>query len=86
MSLLPVLETDRFLLRPISLKDVDLMFAMDANPKVMQYIGHSRRARSKSEVRSWGSHRLAKRDGLGAWLGFQKKDKTFVGCYLLMPL
>ena len=83
---LPDLETDRMYLRPLCMQDVPQVYQMDRNPKVMRYIGKARAPKTHSAVVDWVKRRMAKGDGLGTWSAFLKKDRTFVGCFLLIQL
>ena len=40
MKYLPILETERLIIRPISMDDLDGFFEMDSNPNVHTYLGN----------------------------------------------
>lgn len=69
------LETERMLLRPIALDDVDLLVELDSDPAVMRFINGGEptpRAEAEGIVRRSLGHR---------WLAFHKTGGAFVGWF-----
>ena len=70
--------THRLTLRPITLDDVDLLVALDADPEVMRYItGGQPSARDEVE-------RVVRRSIGHRWVGYE--HDTFVGWFGLRPV
>lgn len=81
-----LLETERLVLRRISLADTDIMAELNADPKVMRYIGAGgvlTRAESDARVR-----RMMKiyemYPGFGLWAAEEKPTRQFVGAFALI--
>lgn len=71
--------THRLTLRPITLDDVDLLVALDADPEVMRYItGGQPSARDETE-------RIVRRSLGHRWVAFEREGRTFVGWFGLRP-
>ena len=80
-----LLETERLVLRRMSLSDLDLMAQLNSDPAVMRYIGDGAvwtRAQSEARIR-----RILKVyeifPGLGLWIGEEKANRRFVGAFAL---
>lgn len=84
--ILPTLMTNRLLLEPLSQEHTNDFYEMDSNPNVMRYIGQTGSAKTRQQVEDWVKRRLPIGDGLGTWAVFSKKDRTFIGCLLLIRL
>ena len=84
-AMLPELESDRLLLRPRSLADLDAIVSMNADPQVMKHIaavGDPAMKRDAVAARSF-SH---VEQGLGYWSVFAKTDPaSFLGYVGLIP-
>ena len=78
LRVLRLLETDRLVLRPITLHDVELLVELDSDPEVTRYV--TGRPSSPQEV-------LARiRDRLGSrWVAFDRFTGAFVGWFELVP-
>ena len=81
-----LLETERLILRRVSLDDLDKMARLNGDPDVMRYIGDGTVwTRAQSEVRI---RRILKVyeifPGLGLWIGEEKVSRKFVGAYALI--
>ena len=81
-----LLETERLVLRRMSLSDLDLMAQLNSDPAVMRYIGDGAvwtRAQSEARIR-----RILKVyeifPGLGLWIGEEKANRRFVGAFALI--
>ena len=81
-----LLETERLILRRMSIKDLDKMARLNSDPDVMRYIGDGTvwtRAQSEARIR-----RILKVyeifPGLGLWIGEEKMSRKFVGAYALI--
>jgi ribosomal-protein-alanine N-acetyltransferase len=78
--MLPVLETDRLHLRPVSADDLDHFAALYADPDVMRYIGvvgaltrDQAAQRVDFMLDHWRKH------GFGMWTLLDKDDGAFIG-------
>lgn len=84
---MPEIETDRLILRPLLLGDLDEMAAIRADPQVMRYIDrgavHTREQVLKSLHRS---EKLWNERGLGRWGVRRKESETLMGWCGLFPL
>jgi RimJ/RimL family protein N-acetyltransferase len=81
-----LLETERLILRRMSIDDLDKMTKLNGDPDVMRYIGDGTvwtRAQSEARIR-----RILKVyeifPGLGLWIGEEKVSQKFVGAYALI--
>ena len=81
-----LLDTERLILRRLSLADLDNMARLNSDPDVMRYIGDGSvwtRAQSEARIR-----RILKvyeiYPGLGLWAGEEKSTRRFVGAYALI--
>jgi RimJ/RimL family protein N-acetyltransferase len=73
------IETERLLLRPITVDDVDLLVDLDSDQEVMRFL--TGRPSTRSEVRS------SIRDNLGhRWIALDPAGGDFVGWFGLAPL
>jgi len=73
------LETERLILRPIAMDDVDLLVALDADPEVMRFISGGKPT-SPAEAK-----RILQRSLGHRWLGFERETGDFVGWFGLRP-
>ena len=81
-----LLETERLILRRVTLADLDQMAGINGDPEVMRYIGDgSVWTRMQSEARI---RRILKVyeifPGLGLWIGEEKASRRFIGAYALI--
>ena len=81
-----LLETERLILRRMSMKDLDKMARLNSDRDVMRYIGDGAvwtRAQSEARIR-----RILKVyeifPGLGLWVGEEKVSRKFIGAYALI--
>ncbi len=81
-----LLETERLILRRMSMKDLDKMARLNSDPDVMRHIGDGTvwtRAQSEARIR-----RILKVyeifPGLGLWIGEEKVSRKFIGAYALI--
>lgn len=80
MSMETILETKRFILRPLTHEDMDGMFALDSDPEVHRYLGN-RPVTNKEELspvidfirQQYVDH------GIGRYAIIDKQDQEFVG-------
>jgi RimJ/RimL family protein N-acetyltransferase len=71
--------TERLRLRPITLDDVDLLVALDADPAVMRFIsGGEPSGRDETE-------RIVRRSLGHRWVAFERATEDFVGWFGLRP-
>ena len=75
---LRLLETDRLVLRPIALHDVELLVELDSDPQVTRYI--TGRQSTPQEVLARIRERLGSR-----WVAFDRPTGAFVGWFELVP-
>lgn len=73
------IETERLVLRPITLADVDLLVQLDADPEVMRYISGGRPS-TPTEVRQTVQESLGHR-----WVALERETGDFVGWFSLRP-
>ena len=81
----PWLTTARLALRRFVSRDLDDLCRLDADPRVMRYVGDGR-PRSREEVGKSLSRILAldaAETGLGVWHASRRDDDTFVGWFCL---
>lgn len=80
-----LLETERLILRRMTLADLDDMSGINSDPVVMRYIGDGSvwtRAQSEARIRDIQKvYRIF--PGLGLWTGEEKATSRFVGAYAL---
>jgi RimJ/RimL family protein N-acetyltransferase len=84
--LLPTLETERLMLRPRSMADLDDCFAMDRDPEVTKFIPGP--WNDPEAHRLFLTNRIQANfgEGLGYWSVFAKENtKQFLGWILLIP-
>ncbi len=72
------LETERMVLRPVGLGDVDALVELDGDPEVMRFLTGrpSTRAEVESRVRAALGHR---------WMAWSRGDRSFVGWFSIEP-
>jgi RimJ/RimL family protein N-acetyltransferase len=81
-----LLETERLILRRLSLADLDRMARLNSDPQVMRYIGDgSVWSREVSEQRIRRVLRMYEsQPGLGSWVAEEKRTGKFLGTCALM--
>lgn len=74
------LETERLILRPLELSDVDDMFAMDSNPNVHLYLGNIP-LKTKEESLGYlkNIQNQYKENGIGRFAMIKKDSNEFIG-------
>lgn len=74
------IETERLIIREITLKDIDGMFEMDSNPEVHKYLGNQP-LKTKEESRAMITFiRQQYEDfGIGRWAMIEKTTGNFMG-------
>jgi RimJ/RimL family protein N-acetyltransferase len=88
MSDLPVFTTERLIVRPRALRDLDALVAMDAEPEVMRYIGDGTLPDPQTHRRDL-RRRIAEDIGpmLGYWsVATRAAPEAFLGWVCLIPL
>jgi len=75
----PVLETERFTLREITLDDADAMFAMMSDLQVMQYYGAPMRSREEAVKRANSIRAAFQGHNIVYWAITEKASGNFVG-------
>ena len=78
-SVLDRIETERLVLRPIEIDDVDLLLALDSDPEVMRFL--TGRPSTRAEVEAVVSEHLGHR-----WVAHDRADGEFVGWFGLVPV
>ena len=80
-----LLETERLVLRRVTIADLDKMARLNSDPEVMRYIGNGAVwTRSQSEARIRRILTVyAIFPGLGLWIGEGKANRRFVGAFAL---
>lgn len=81
-----LLETERLVLRRVTLADLDKLAGINSDPAVMRYIGDgSVWTREQSEARIRRVLRIYENfPGLGMWIGEEKSNRRLVGAYALV--
>lgn len=69
------LETERLVLRPIALTDVDQLVALDSDPEVMRYLTGGKPS-TRAEVESVVAEALGCR-----WMAYERESGRFVGWF-----
>ena len=81
-----LLETERLVLRRVTLSDLDAMARLNSDPEVMRYIGDGSawtRAQSEARIRRiLNVYEIF--PGLGLWIGEEKSTRQFIGAYALI--
>lgn len=75
-----ILETERLILREITLADQEVLFRLHSNPSVQKYTGEAV-VRSMEEIEKAVKNRIVnyKKYGYGRWATILKSGKRFVG-------
>lgn len=76
------LETPRLLLRSFTPEDADLLFALDHDPRVMQYIGPyglESVAAYRERIETIYMPYANRTDGLGVWAAVERASEQFLG-------
>ncbi|SEM32016.1 Protein N-acetyltransferase, RimJ/RimL family [Aquimarina amphilecti] len=75
-----LIETERLLLREITLDDKEELFKLHSNPAVQKYTGEPV-VKSREEIKKAIESRIInyKKYGFGRWATILKKEKKFVG-------
>jgi RimJ/RimL family protein N-acetyltransferase len=73
------IETERLVLRPISLDDVDCLVGLDSDPEVMRFLNGG-----KPNTREYVESRVRASIGY-RWVAFTRSDRDFVGWYGMKP-
>ena len=86
--MLPILTTERLILRPFHKNDLPDLIRLNKNAAVMQYIGNGK-VRDEEESKK-GMERFLnfpiKSPGFGVWSAFLKDIETYIGFYALKNL
>ena len=78
------LETERLILRRLTLDDVDLITALDADPEVMRFITGGRPT-PRDEILPWWLAYYQRGDRYGFWAAIEKSTGAFLGWFHLRP-
>ena len=81
-----ILETDRLLLRHLTLKDLDDLFALYRDPQIRQYFpeGVLTLEETRQEL-EWHMHGHPRHPELGLWATIYKETGSFIGRCGLLP-
>jgi len=76
----PLIETDRLLLREITIDDKEALFKLHSDPRVQKYTGEAT-VSSMQEIEIAIKSRISdyKKYGFGRWATFLKRNDQFVG-------
>jgi RimJ/RimL family protein N-acetyltransferase len=83
-----LLETDRLLLRPFTVADVELLVGLDSDPEVMRYLGNGRPTPRRVVERETLPRVLRHHDRLGGpafWAAIERNMGDFLGWFELQP-
>lgn len=81
MSPLPVLKTERLILRPFEDRDAPEIVALDSDPEVMRYLGET--GTTTEEALEFIEHARRFPEGVGFWIA--EHDGRFIGWFHLRP-
>ncbi len=82
----PILHTERLRLRPPRKNDLENIYQLGANPRVMRYIT-SGRTQTRADARKDLQRRMrTANDPLGYWIIEHREDDAFIGWIALKPL
>lgn len=73
------IDTERLVLRPISLDDVDRLIDLDSDPEVMRYLNGG-----KPNTREYVESRVRASIGY-RWVAYVRSDEDFVGWFGMKP-
>lgn len=78
---LPILETERLLLRPFQLEDVHEWFVLNQDPEITRYTGDGGVVTESEMERRIREHVLGdyEKYGFGRWIVIHKKDNCIIG-------
>ncbi len=81
-----VFETERLIVRPYTMDDLDIFFRLNGDEEVMRYI---RPAQSLEQTKVFLKKIIddyAERPGMGRWAMFSKPDHDFAGSFAIIPI
>lgn len=74
-----MLETERLVLRPLTKKDVDVIFALRSDAEMMRFIREPQKTRREAENWIKLVSSLWKSDNIGFFAVIEKQSKEFIG-------
>jgi ribosomal-protein-alanine N-acetyltransferase len=81
-----IFETERLLVRPYSMDDLDLFFRLNGDEEVMRYIRAVQTLQQSKDFLQKIITAYTERPGLGRWAMFSKDDQQFVGSFAVIPV
>ena len=82
---MPILETERLLLRVFRPKDIEEFAPIEADPEVMRFYPSGPRSRAWAERGVRYFIRTQKEHGFSLWAVIHKRDRQFIGYCGLVP-
>lgn len=76
-------STERLTFRHFNRKDYKRVHALNSDPAVMRYVGGAKNQKEIEETFEKFLNYHNQHSGYGYWAAFHKKDKAFVGVYLV---
>ena len=81
-----VFETERLLIRPYTMDDLDLFFCLNGNEDVMRYIRPAQTLEQTKVFLQKIIDAYTERPGTGRWAMFSKTDQQFAGSFAIIPI
>ena len=81
-----IFETERLIIRPYTMDDLDNFFRMNGDEEVMRYIRPAQTLEQSKEFLQKIINDYAERPGKGRWGMFSKEDHQFVGSFAVIPV
>jgi len=79
LTVFPVLETQRLILREVTIDDADVIFAIMSNPQVMRYYGAPMQSHDEAVKRANGIRTAFQERNIVYWAITEKVSNSFVG-------
>ena len=80
------LESERLYLREFEELDLDLLYYLDSDPAVMEFIGSPKTIPESLERYQEAKLKYQQGDGLGKWMAIEKETGKSIGWYVLNNL
>ncbi|ASW74508.1 acetyltransferase [Chryseobacterium piperi] len=74
-----IIETDRFLLRELTVNDAEYFYELNLNPNVIRYTGDSSFAKIEEAQVFLENYNDYRQNGFGRWAVINKSDNEFLG-------
>jgi RimJ/RimL family protein N-acetyltransferase len=81
-----VFETERLVIRPYTMNDLDNFFLLNGDEDVMRYIRPAQTLEQSKEFLQKIITAYAERPGMGRWGMFSNQDHRFLGSFAIIPV